>query len=180
MLYSRKQAIFQFPQSMGIAGGRPSSSYYFVGTQANSLFYIDPHHPRPSIPLRNPPADLFAPAQSLSLSMNSFSDGSPIEERKDSVASGDSLFPSAPLSERERLGEFLVEAYSDSALRSYHTEKVRKMSVASLDPSMLLGFLIQDEEDWEDFALRVREVSVILIDFILDFYLSDQPFFYYF
>lgn len=40
---------------MGIAGGRPSSSYYFVGSQADNLFYLDPHHARPAVPLRSPP-----------------------------------------------------------------------------------------------------------------------------
>ncbi|GAM83290.1 hypothetical protein ANO11243_012770 [Dothideomycetidae sp. 11243] len=34
-------------QSVGIAGGRPSSSHYFVGVQGNSFFYLDPHHTRP-------------------------------------------------------------------------------------------------------------------------------------
>lgn len=42
---------------MGIAGGRPSSSYYFVGSQADNLFYLDPHHTRPAIPLRPFPQD---------------------------------------------------------------------------------------------------------------------------
>jgi hypothetical protein len=32
---------------VGIAGGRPSSSYYFVGSQ-----FDNPHHARPAIPLR--------------------------------------------------------------------------------------------------------------------------------
>ncbi|KAF9179441.1 Cysteine protease atg4 [Haplosporangium sp. Z 767] len=40
------KATFEFPQSLGIAGGRPSSSYYFVGYQGNDLFYLDPHHSR--------------------------------------------------------------------------------------------------------------------------------------
>ncbi|KAJ7743157.1 hypothetical protein B0H16DRAFT_1250707, partial [Mycena metata] len=38
--------LYTFPQSVGIAGGRPSSSYYFVGAQAEGLFYLDPHHSR--------------------------------------------------------------------------------------------------------------------------------------
>src|SRR5882762_3242219 len=50
-----EQALYTFPQSVGIAGGRPSSSYYFVGSQADNLFYLDPHHARPAIPLRLPP-----------------------------------------------------------------------------------------------------------------------------
>ncbi|KIM78562.1 hypothetical protein PILCRDRAFT_11030 [Piloderma croceum F 1598] len=46
--------LYTFPQSVGIASGRPSS-YYFVGSQADSLFYLDPHHARPAVPLKPPP-----------------------------------------------------------------------------------------------------------------------------
>ena len=42
------------PQSVGIAGGRPLSSFYFVGSQADNLFYLDPHHTRATVPLRPP------------------------------------------------------------------------------------------------------------------------------
>ncbi|KAJ6532681.1 hypothetical protein DFH09DRAFT_1092690 [Mycena vulgaris] len=41
-----------FSLSVGIAGGRPSLSYYFVGVQGNGYFYLDPHHSRPAVPLR--------------------------------------------------------------------------------------------------------------------------------
>ncbi|XP_044715465.1 peptidase family c54 domain-containing protein [Hirsutella rhossiliensis] len=37
-------------QSVGIAGGRPSSSHYFIGAQGSFLFYLDPHHTRPALP----------------------------------------------------------------------------------------------------------------------------------
>ncbi|KJA22323.1 hypothetical protein HYPSUDRAFT_41184 [Hypholoma sublateritium FD-334 SS-4] len=53
--YETIKMLYTFPQSVGIAGGRPSSSYYFVGSQAESLFYLDPHNPRPAVPLRAPP-----------------------------------------------------------------------------------------------------------------------------
>ncbi|KAF4618067.1 hypothetical protein D9613_012659 [Agrocybe pediades] len=55
--YDTIKLLYTFPQSVGIAGGRPSSSYYFVGSQADNLFYLDPHNPRPAIPLRPPPKD---------------------------------------------------------------------------------------------------------------------------
>ena len=37
-----------------LAGGSPAS-YYFVGSQAHSLFCLDPHHARLAIPLHPPP-----------------------------------------------------------------------------------------------------------------------------
>lgn len=40
----------QMTQSMGIAGGRPSASHYFVGTQGNHFFYLDPHETRRLLP----------------------------------------------------------------------------------------------------------------------------------
>ncbi|KAK1245646.1 hypothetical protein MKX07_004715 [Trichoderma sp. CBMAI-0711] len=43
-------ATLQMPQSVGIAGGRPSSSHYFVGSQGSYLFYLDPHHTRKALP----------------------------------------------------------------------------------------------------------------------------------
>ncbi|KAG8630197.1 hypothetical protein KVT40_001816 [Elsinoe batatas] len=37
------------PQSIGIAGGRPSSSHYFIGVQGDGYFYLDPHFTRPAV-----------------------------------------------------------------------------------------------------------------------------------
>ncbi|KAJ7210146.1 hypothetical protein GGX14DRAFT_626527 [Mycena pura] len=41
--------LYTFSQSVGIAGGRPSLSYYFVRAQGDGLFYLDPHHSRPAV-----------------------------------------------------------------------------------------------------------------------------------
>ncbi|KAK2747275.1 Cysteine protease atg4 [Myotisia sp. PD_48] len=51
------KAMLQYPQSVGIAGGRPSSSHYFIGVQGQAFFYLDPHHTRPAVPYSTGPDD---------------------------------------------------------------------------------------------------------------------------
>ena len=189
------QAIFSLPQSVGIAGGRPSSSYYFVGSQANNLFYIDPHHPKPTVEMVVPEGDLWDAARTLPLGSESFvpsrsSTARPEEELSDSFVtvqpprksfsirrpSATSIPPSTKRSHSSpppstlqstlalptRLADFFSTTYSDpvkdAEIRSYHCEKVRKMPLCSLDPSMLVGFLIRDEADWKEFRHSVDEV----------------------
>ncbi|CAI7621332.1 unnamed protein product [Penicillium pancosmium] len=48
------RAALQYPQSVGIAGGRPSASHYFVGVQDSHLFFLDPHSTRPALPTPRP------------------------------------------------------------------------------------------------------------------------------
>ncbi len=57
------------------------------------------------------------------------------------------------------MSAFLATAYPISELRTFHCERVRKMPLSGLDPSMLLGFLCRDEKDWKDLRERVAEAS---------------------
>ncbi|KAH6649669.1 putative cysteine protease ATG4 [Chaetomium tenue] len=99
-------STLQMEQSIGIAGGRPSSSHYFVGVQRQWLFYLDPHHPRPALQYRENPLD-----------------------------------------------------YTSEELDSCHTRRLRYLHVEDMDPSMLIGFLIQDEDDWDMWKSAVKHVQ---------------------
>jgi hypothetical protein len=59
--------------------------------------------------------------------------------------------------------DHFVNAYSPMELKTFHCERVRKMPLSGLDPSMLIGFLCKDEGDWIDFRKRVVEVSFIYL-----------------
>jgi cysteine protease ATG4 len=50
---SSLKETFKFPQSVGIAGGRPNASLYFIGLEGNSLIYLDPHSTRPIIEFKS-------------------------------------------------------------------------------------------------------------------------------
>jgi len=48
------QAMFELPQSLGIIGGRPRRSHYFVGCQGDQLLYLDPHEVQPALSAQEP------------------------------------------------------------------------------------------------------------------------------
>ncbi|KAI0320566.1 hypothetical protein OF83DRAFT_1258250 [Amylostereum chailletii] len=198
--YDTIKALYTFPQSIGIAGGRPSSSYYFVGSQADNLFYLDPHHTRPAVPLRPPPSaerdrserqttperptahhrSPTSPASSRTasstfsyhaptspsplahqLSTSSSSSGAHVRWRSTSPRSPGSDFSSDVRIETDLdpLQEHFVTAYSPMELRTFHCNRVRKLPLSGLDPSMLIAFLCKDENDWKDLRRRIAELS---------------------
>ncbi|TFY74660.1 hypothetical protein EWM64_g9352 [Hericium alpestre] len=239
--YDTIKTLYTFPQSVGIAGGRPSSSYYFVGSQSDNLFYLDPHHARPAIPLRPPPSSFgtdtllygsrdrherqttpesdkeqprlrqmhtppsnnhhrsptspssvrtasstfsyHAPlspsplAQQLSSSSSSSTNSQPnstahtrwqssnVPSAAGSVSAGNRSVTDFSSSEMrsghglDPLQEHYVSAYRSEELRTFHCDRVRKMPLSGLDPSMLIGFLCKDEADWKDLRRRVADLS---------------------
>ncbi|KAH9947064.1 peptidase family C54-domain-containing protein [Amylocystis lapponica] len=224
--YDTIKAFYTLPQSVGIAGGRPSSSYYFLGAQADSLFYFDPHHARPAVPFRPPhrgdtpppppvsqdrwerqtssetpdrerhyriPHHVRSPTSPSSLRSSGSNSGSsafsqrspptpsPLQQQISTSSSSQSsssqshtrwqsssaLPDESEMDSRELAGgsdldplqRHFVTAYSAAELNTFHTERVRKMPLSGLDPSMLIGFLCKDENDWIDFRRRIAELS---------------------
>ncbi|EEQ91369.1 Cysteine protease atg4 [Blastomyces dermatitidis] len=102
------KAVLKYPQAVGIAGGRPSSSHYFIGAQGSHFFYLDPHHTRPALPYHVP----------------------------------------------------VDQQYTDEELNTYHTRRLRRLHIKDMDPSMLIGFLIRDEDDWDNWKRNVRGGAV--------------------
>lgn len=251
--YDTIKTLFTFPYSVGIAGGRPSSSYYFVASQADSLFYLDPHTTRPAVPLRVPPPDAALatgrrssdkgndddreqPTSAISqgsdtsipvidvINLDDSPEAAPASQipstvtdvrspskprrrrtltqslrilpgtppRKSSIpgspttpttnqtplrTSQASPSPSRSAARRPSSSNstpspapspslpvdpqtaWYASAYSENMLKTYHCDKVKKLPLSGLDPSMLLGFLCQTEAEFDDFCDRVAKVS---------------------
>ncbi|KAF9125642.1 Cysteine protease atg4b [Mortierella sp. 14UC] len=107
--------LFRMPQFLGIAGGRPNRSLYFVASQGDELFYYDPHF----VKQRATPQEL-----------------------------------------------------SSCPMPSFHCPVVRTMHISELDPSMLLGFLIQSRDELDDLRTRLGrdmvDLSYPLLTFVDD------------
>ena len=50
-------------------------------------------------------------------------------------------------------------ALSAKDVASCHTRKLRRLHVEKMDPSMLIAFLIQSEEDWKDWTERMESTN---------------------
>jgi cysteine protease ATG4 len=59
------------------------------------------------------------------------------------------------------LQQHYVNAYSATELKTFHCDRVRKMPLSGLDPSMLIGFFCRGEDDWKDFRKKVEEVNIL-------------------
>ncbi|KAJ6241661.1 cysteine protease atg4 [Anaeramoeba flamelloides] len=91
--------VFTFPQTLGIVGGKPNTSLYYIATQDNSLYYLDPHKTQTTIETLN------------------------------------------------------QEVFNT---QSYHQNSIYRMKITGMDPSMLFGFLLKNQNDYFDFVQRYK------------------------
>ena len=100
--WSALKHSLELPQSIGIAGGRPSSSHYFFAHQGDQIFYLDPHFTRLALPYHSD-----------------------------------------------------LAMYTSEEVESFHTRRLRRLHISDMDPSMLIAFLIKDEEDWKNWRASI-------------------------
>lgn len=198
-----------------------------MASQANSLFYLDPHFTRPAVPLRTPPASVNGTHNGGALPQESressqaghgspdLANGSdagmpagPLESPSDEPESTPTTpLPSSPTTPMKApprrsvsddgdpndepqppapgLGSAIhsrtasvatrpslpvdpqmawyAQAYSEAQLQTFHCDRVKKLPLSGLDPSMLLGFLCTSEADFEDFCDRTSKVGTISV-----------------
>ena len=169
-------AALRWPQSVGVVGGRRGASLYFVGTaslrcssssssssgserglpDAESsedlgLLYLDPHVPRPAVLLSRNNQNQHQHQQHYS--PPSFSRPRGVGAAKASPSSASSAssaaLPPTPA---------LAAPIDPSDFFSDHPP-ARPLPLCSADPSLALGFLCVDDEDYGDLVRRVERLA---------------------
>ncbi|TPX31071.1 hypothetical protein SmJEL517_g05490 [Synchytrium microbalum] len=99
------QSCFEIPQCVGIAGGKPNHSLFFVGVESDKLVFLDPHHLRPTVEVKD------------------------------------------------------MASYTPEDLDSYHCPSARLAPIASVDPSLVIGFYCKNEEEFDELCARCQTIS---------------------
>ncbi|KAH6571056.1 hypothetical protein BASA50_004397 [Batrachochytrium salamandrivorans] len=107
--YPAVKHCFNMTRCVGIAGGRPNSSLFFLGVDGDHLIYLDPHYMRPCVEPRD------------------------------------------------------ISSYKMEDLLSYHCETVRLLPIASMDPSLVVGFYCSHLADFESMCTEISELATGLI-----------------
>lgn len=76
------------------------------------------------------------------------------------AAQGSSIFFLDPHHTRPALPYYGVShEYTVKELDTYHTRRLRRLHIKEMDPSMLIGFLIKDEDDWAAWKKNISEMT---------------------
>ena len=145
-----------------------SSSGGYDHSYINSYPYSQSPHSRSPPPSYQQLDGRWRRSASTSASVSGSGSGSPMMDPKElGVFSHNSGDGESTPNDSMRRGLDPVQlhyctAYSAAELKTFHCERVRKMPMSGLDPSMLIGFLCRDEKDWWDFRKRVTDVCYFL------------------
>lgn len=127
--------------------GRPSASHYFVGTQGNTFFYLDPHSTRPLLPYHTVPPTSEA-------SSDSTSDPTLSPPLTSSTTSATTITDS-----QTTIVPSPSDSYTPADIATCHTRRIRRLQIREMDPSMLLAFLVTSEAEYDAWKEGVQSVQ---------------------
>jgi len=127
--YSSLLEIFKFPQNLGVVGGKPRASLYFVAAQDDNLFYLDPHTVQ-----NNVTESSLSPSSSTNTT---------------TATTGEQQLPQQPQ----------PQPFSNSPLSTFFCSGPKRTHVSEVDPSLVIAFFCNSYNDFMDFVERSKKMQ---------------------
>ena len=132
--------FLQMDMCMGIIGGKPKHSLYFVGYQGDKVIYLDPHFCQPTV-------NIFSSGdKKLSTSLTHLSTSLSSKHSYD-----DTCLTSSSISNSSDYDFF------DNS--SFHCANPSKIAFTKLDPSIAIGFYCRNRDDLDTLCDMVKNKS---------------------
>ena len=160
------RAVLALPQSLGIIGGRPMQSHYFVGCAGGRLLYLDPHTVQPALRRASPDVrSCHCPVVRLRALRLRQSARSAYSARACFVIRRGVRRHSARCTSSFgevyvviRRGERLHSARLCAHGGAHFSQVIGSMPLLEIDPSLALGFLCPDAASFADMCARLGEL----------------------
>lgn len=123
--------FLQMKTSIGLIGGKPKHSLYFIGYQGDKVIYLDPH-------LCQPIQNIYSINEQSIITTSSHSSFSSSKHSYDETSSSD------------------LEVFDNS---SFHCENPSKTPFSKLDPSLAIGFLCSSMNDLNNLCDFAQEIA---------------------
>ncbi len=162
--FEQLKYFFKMRTCIGMVGGKPKHSLYFIGYQGEKVIYLDPHLCQPSVNVFSTKSESRKRVNSLSRQQQKYSTLSqPIQATvKDTKKSSSKIqydtydLASSSASSLSSINSNDSELFDNT---SFHCASPSKTAFSKLDPSVAIGFYCQTLKDFDELCHYVKNVA---------------------
>ena len=150
--------FLEMENCIGMIGGKPKHSLYFIGYQGEKVVYLDPHTCQPTVYIYPP-----------SINNNNNNKNITINTTKTDISLASSLSSKCSYEDAAvtaaNLSSSITSNSSDSPIfenfdnSSYHCANPSTVSFTKLDPSLAIGFYCKNLKDLDDLCDLIKKTS---------------------
>jgi cysteine protease ATG4 len=161
--YEPLKEFFKMSTCIGMVGGKPKHSLYFIGYQGDKVIYLDPHLCQPAVNVFSTKSDSKKKTSSLPRQQHQSqyktqpSNPSASDYRKPGYKTQFETYDlsSSSTSSISSINSNDSELFDNS---SFHCASPSKTAFSKLDPSLAIGFYCKSLKEFDDLCDTVRKV----------------------